>query len=338
MSRFTAPVRVSIDLTYVCDLRCIHCRTNTGEVPAHILRQMMSVPTIVQLVRDLDSLGTFEITFTGGEPTIHPDFWTIVEAATGLRYASITLITNGVSLTTEKMRRLFELGIHSIRVSVDGTREVFARVRKRDVFDRVMENCLFLQEHAPNFKVLTTVMTENFDDVFELVQYLWRAGIKRQDLILVRSHGRGFRNGLTLSREQVYEVQRRTQEFQAAVHRSEFDLNLNAPYLSPEPEDRIVYDVVMYPYLAEDASLAISATGDVTMSRLYSPSPIGNVKQQTISEIWSTGQARLVEEKSRLDPDELREIFWGFDQGSSKSRSRYSALLDRQIFEGYEVQ
>ncbi|MFF9819386.1 hypothetical protein [Streptomyces sp. NPDC014006] len=41
MSGYRAPVRASVDVTYACDLRCIHCRTNTGEIPVHIRRRML---------------------------------------------------------------------------------------------------------------------------------------------------------------------------------------------------------------------------------------------------------------------------------------------------------
>jgi MoaA/NifB/PqqE/SkfB family radical SAM enzyme len=333
---FTAPVRVSLDLTYVCDLRCIHCRTNTGEIPGHILRRMMSVERIRSLIRELDELQAFEITFTGGEPTLHPHFYEIAAAGRELRYASITLITNAAAHTRAQLDRILDSGIRSIRVSIDGTRDVFLAVRKKDVFDKVVENAKYLRDRVPNFKLLTTVMTTNLDNVFELVDYLRAEGFKRMDLILVRAHGRGGRNHLTLDEEQVAQVQRRFVAFQSSVHRRDFDLAFNAPYVGDEVESGPVYDVVMYPYLVKDASIAISATGDVTMSRLYSPAPIGNVKQESIAEIWHRGQTALADEAESFSNDKLRDIFWNFSSGEAED-PELSALLDRQIFEDAET-
>jgi MoaA/NifB/PqqE/SkfB family radical SAM enzyme len=337
MPRISAPVRVSIDLTYICDLRCIHCRTNTGEVPFRILKHMMSVDTIIQTVRDLDEMKTFEITFTGGEPTIHPQFWDIVEGIGKLKFASITLITNAATLTTERVDRLAAAGIQSVRVSVDGTRAKFREIRKKDLFERVVQNIGLLRKRIPNLKILTTVMTANFDNVFDLAEFAVEAGFRRQDLILVRAHGRGGRNGLTLSEGQVRETERRTLEFQARIHPDVLDLNLNAPYLSPDPPERMMWDVVMYPYLVKDASLAISATGDVTMSRLYSPKPIGNVKFDRIGRVWETAQDDLATESEQFDIDRLREIFWNFQADESAEATELFPLLDRQIFDGAEV-
>lgn len=337
MSRISAPVRVSIDLTYVCDLRCIHCRTNTGEVPVRILKQMMSVDTIIRTVHDLDAMKTFEITFTGGEPTLHPQFWRIIEDVRGLRFASITLITNAVSLTAEAVDRLAAAGIQSVRVSIDGTRGKFLEIRKKDVFEKVVQNVRLLRKRISNLKILTTVMTTNVDNVFELADLLAAEGFERQDLILIRAHGRGGRNRLTLSEVEVGEVERRTAEYQSRVHPGILDLNLNAPYLSPDLQGRMMWDVVMYPYLAKDASLAISATGDVTMSRLYSPKPIGNVKFDRIGQIWEAAQDDLATESKQFDADCLREIFWNFQDAKPLEEPQLFALLDRQIFEHAEV-
>jgi MoaA/NifB/PqqE/SkfB family radical SAM enzyme len=332
---FSAPVRVSLDLTYICDLRCIHCRTNTGEIPQHILRLMMTPERIIHLLHELDEMKVFEITFTGGEPTLHPKFWEIAAAARELRYASVTLITNAAAHSFEELDRIVDSGIRSIRVSVDGTAEVFRKIRKKDVFHRVMENARYLQRRVPNFKILTTVMTENLDDTFDLVNHLRDEGFRRMDLILVRAHGRGGRNGLTLSEEQVLDVERQVREFQARVHQADFDLAFNAPYLHGEEESGPVYDVVMYPYLVKDASLAISATGDVTMSRLYSPEPIGNVKTESLADIWTRGQSQLSEEADSFPADKLRDIFWSFDR--QEKAPSLSSLLDRQIFEDAET-
>jgi hypothetical protein len=99
----------------------------------------------------------------------------------------------------------------------------------------------------------------------------------------------------------------------------------------------MMWDVVMYPYLAKDASLAVSATGDVTMSRLYSPEPIGNVKLDRISHIWEAAQDRLATESEQFGADELREIFWNFGQAEATEETPLFALLDRQIFGDAEV-
>ena len=333
MSQISAPVRVSIDVTYACDLRCIHCRTNTGEIPVHIRKAMLSIEQLEELILALDRMRVFEITLTGGEPTMRKGFWRLLELVPQLENATLTVITNAVNLRKSQKEALFNSGLKSLRVSIDGTRDVFAKVRLVDAFDRVIENCRLFQEKIENFKVLTTVMTTNYHDVWPLVNELRMAGIRRQDLILVRAHGRGARNGLVLSEEQAMELYREVKDFRDSVSPFEYDLNLNAPYLVNEGRISPIQDVVMFPYIFPDASLAISATGDVTMSRLYSPTPIGQCKTTSIEKIWAVSREALSAEAERNEVESLRKVFWSFDEPPTRS----DALLDRQVFEGYEI-
>ncbi|WP_432570113.1 radical SAM protein [Kineococcus sp. SYSU DK005] len=338
MSGFSAPVRASVDVTYACDLRCIHCRTNTGEIPLHIRRAMLSIEQLKQVMIDLDRMGAFEITLTGGEPTMRKGFWQLIDVVKDLRHSTVTLITNAANLDRRQLDRIVDSGITSIRVSMDGTRETFKAVRLVDSFDAVVDNARYLRDRVDSLKVLTTVMKTNQDNVFELVEYLRSDGFRRQDLIVVRAHGRGGRNRLLLTEQETLDMHRKVQEFKKSVAPTEFDLNLNAPYLVPGEAYEPVQDIVMFPYLVRDSSIAVSATGDVTMSRLYSPHPLGNVKDASVAHIWSSGQQQLQEEQAAFSEEELRHIFWNFAEGESEAAQPvFTSLLDRQIFEGYEV-
>ncbi|MFW9244391.1 radical SAM/SPASM domain-containing protein [Corynebacterium striatum] len=336
---FSAPVRASIDVTYACDLRCIHCRTNTGEIPLAIRRKMLSIEQLKTVIRDLDKMKTFEITLTGGEPTMRKGFWDLLKIVPDLSFSETTLITNAATHDMSLLDRIIDGGINSVRVSIDGTRSTFKDVRLVDKYDKVLENSIYLQKHVRSFKVLTTVMRTNLHNIFELVDDLRIAGIKRQDLILVRAHGRGARNNLLLTEAQTMKLHNKVQQFKAQVPKEVYDLNLNAPYLDPTVKPDVVQDVVLYPYLKQNTSIAISATGDVTMSRLYSSSPIGNVKDESIIDIWERGQKQLDEEIQSHTQDELRDVFWDFAaaEGKRSEPIPLTALLDRQIFEGVEV-
>jgi MoaA/NifB/PqqE/SkfB family radical SAM enzyme len=333
--RYSAPVRASLDITYACDLRCIHCRTNTGEIPIEIRRAMLSNDQLASVIRQLDEMRVFEITLTGGEPTMRKAFWDLLPTLGKLEYSTVTLITNAYALTPEKMDRIVDAGIDSVRVSIDGTREVFEAVRKVDALDIVLENAGYLRERVTSMKVLTTAMKTNYHDLFDLVELLRREGFRRQDLILVRAHGRGGRNRLLLDEDEATDLMRRVQDFRARVRPEEYDLNLNAPFLIPDEAPAGPEDVVLYPYTHKNSSVAISATGDVTMNRLFSPVPVGNVKSRALREIWYAGQDQLEAEAAEFDDDKLRDIFWSFnDDGPTKLTS----LLDRQIFENAPVE
>jgi MoaA/NifB/PqqE/SkfB family radical SAM enzyme len=303
----------------------------------HIRRAMLSVEQLKQVMVDLDRMGTFEITLTGGEPSMRKGFWSLIDVVPTLKHASVTLITNAANLRKDQMDRIVDSGIRSIRVSMDGTRETFEQVRLVDAFDTVVENSVYLRDRVDSFKVLTTVMKTNLHNVLDLTAFLRAHGFTRQDQILVRAHGRGGRNRLLLTEQETMDLYARVRDFRLVVSPSEFDLNLNAPYLVPGEPISPVQDVVMFPYVFRDSSVAVSATGDVTMSRLYSPAPLGNTKDLSFEEIWRLGQEQLVEEQEAFDEAELRRIFWDFAGAEKAELPVFTSLLDRQIFEGYAV-
>ncbi len=75
------------------------------------------------------------LSFSGGEPTLHPQFFEMVEYVCG-RNAQLKIETNGHGLSLEKARRLKRLGVKAVQVSLDGaSRETFNRMRVRGDFD-----------------------------------------------------------------------------------------------------------------------------------------------------------------------------------------------------------
>lgn len=123
-SRPGAPV-VVWHLTPRCDLRCRHCYAATED------RGELTPQEERRLLDELAALGVPVLLLSGGEPLLHPRFWTILDEARrrGLRVA---LSTNGVHIDGETARRLGDAGIVYAGVSIDGderTSDAFRGVR-----------------------------------------------------------------------------------------------------------------------------------------------------------------------------------------------------------------
>lgn len=74
MTKSMTPYSATIELTDVCNLRCIHCYRGRPQ------QSYWNVVTMQQLLRQLQEMGTMHITITGGEPFTHPDFVKILES------------------------------------------------------------------------------------------------------------------------------------------------------------------------------------------------------------------------------------------------------------------
>lgn len=119
-------------LTRHCNLRCPHCiRDDVTEVRA------LPVPLILRIVDEAKELfGSVVCSFTGGEPTIHPEWDLLIDslAARGVQYK---FVTNGWH-----MRRIMpSIDRHppaGVRVSLSGaTEDIHDEERGRGSFRRV---------------------------------------------------------------------------------------------------------------------------------------------------------------------------------------------------------
>ncbi|MGA2265260.1 MAG: tetraether lipid synthase Tes [Phycisphaerae bacterium] len=113
-----------IDLTNRCDMRCPICFANAGagrpvSQPPYeeIIRQL-------RVLRDLKPLPSTAIQFTGGEPTVHPDFLRIVSAARDMGFSHIQIATNGLRIADRRFaRQAAEAGLHTLYLQFDGVGE-----------------------------------------------------------------------------------------------------------------------------------------------------------------------------------------------------------------------
>ena len=103
-----------VELTYACNLKCIHCYN-----PKNISNVQINFNKMKQIIDDARELGCFNITFSGGECTLDKDFIEIVEYARKKRM-SVQIFTNGQTLydKPELLNRLIKSYPCSIGLSL----------------------------------------------------------------------------------------------------------------------------------------------------------------------------------------------------------------------------
>src|SRR5262249_18621 len=88
-------------------------------------------------LRKLKSLGTFGISLTGGEPTLHPQLPDLIRKCRQLGFFRTGMISNGLLLRRELIEALNEAGLQEMQISIDGveandaTQKVLANLKKR---------------------------------------------------------------------------------------------------------------------------------------------------------------------------------------------------------------
>jgi radical SAM protein with 4Fe4S-binding SPASM domain len=120
------PRYVVWELTLQCDQPCTHCGSRAGERRPSEL----STEEALQVVSQLAALGCFECALIGGEAYLHAGFLDIVRALdqAGIR---ATMTTGGRGITEALARGMFEAGLNTVSVSLDGLEATHDLMRAR---------------------------------------------------------------------------------------------------------------------------------------------------------------------------------------------------------------
>jgi hypothetical protein len=120
----SSPCLAQIDLTNRCNLRCPICFANAGVTGVVHEPDAEEVLRQLKVLRDLRPTPATAVQFTGGEPTLHPDFLRILSAARDMGFSHIQAATNGVRLADEAFaRRAAGAGLHTLYLQFDGVGE-----------------------------------------------------------------------------------------------------------------------------------------------------------------------------------------------------------------------
>jgi mycofactocin biosynthetic radical S-adenosylmethionine protein MftC len=182
-----APICLTWELTYACNLACVHCLSSSGKRDPRELstRQCMGI------IDELERMQVFYVNIGGGEPTVRPDFWELVDYATA-HHVGVKFSTNGVRITPEIAARLAASDYVDVQISLDGaTAEVNDAVRGVGSFAmavRALEN--LAEAGFTEAKISVVVTRHNVDQLDEFAALASRYGATLR-ITRLRPSGRG---------------------------------------------------------------------------------------------------------------------------------------------------
>jgi mycofactocin biosynthetic radical S-adenosylmethionine protein MftC len=192
-----APICLTWELTYACNLACRHCLSSSGRRdPAEL-----TTAEAKAVIDELERMQVFYVNIGGGEPTIRPDFWELVDYATA-HHVGVKFSTNGVRITPEVAAKLAagargfggvpQSGYVDVQISIDGaTAEVNDAVRGEGSFAvavRAMENLAAAGFRGFKLSVVCTRHNIPQLDAFKAIADRYGAQLR---LTRLRPSGRG---------------------------------------------------------------------------------------------------------------------------------------------------
>ncbi len=182
-----APICLTWELTYACNLECAHCLSSSGRRDPREL----STEQCKAVIDELQRMQVFYVNIGGGEPTIRPDFWELLQYAVD-HQVGVKFSTNGVRLTPERAAFLASTDYVDVQISLDGaTAEVNDYVRGPGSYDTAIRALQNLQDAGFDDAKISVVCTrQNIGqlDAFKAIADRFGATLR---LTRLRPSGRG---------------------------------------------------------------------------------------------------------------------------------------------------
>jgi mycofactocin radical SAM maturase len=182
-----APICLTWELTYACNLSCAHCLSSSGRRDPDEL----GTAECRALIDEFERMQVFYVNVGGGEPTVRPDFWELVDYATA-HHVGVKFSTNGIKITDEVARWLAASDYVDVQISLDGaTEDVNDKLRGHGSYRtavRAMERLAAVG--FTGFKVSVVVTRDNAGqlDAFQAIADRYDAQLR---LTRLRPSGRG---------------------------------------------------------------------------------------------------------------------------------------------------
>ena len=165
-----------IDVTNKCTLRCLHCFNSSGGLKNQRMDEM-SDEELERMAYDVIDCRPVSICMCGGEPLLRKESIYKIANYSKNTCVDVNMVTNGELMTKEIAKKLWQSGISSIQVSLDGsTEEVVDWLRnKKGAYKNAINAIKYLddtrQELGINRKISVSFIPhkKNFEQLEEVI-------------------------------------------------------------------------------------------------------------------------------------------------------------------------
>jgi MoaA/NifB/PqqE/SkfB family radical SAM enzyme len=167
---FTSYERMDIALSEYCNLTCQMCRR-----PSEAL--FMDEALCKKAITEAAEIGIGTISFSGGEPFVHPAILRLLEHAFTLG-VKIQMVSNGTLIKRDKLEFLEQLDC--LTISVDGTEDAHDFIRQRKgTWARTMKTIGWLAESKIQWGTNTVMQRDNAHVLYDSFKHIQSIGKHR---------------------------------------------------------------------------------------------------------------------------------------------------------------
>lgn len=277
-------------LTEKCNLACKHCYQDGRS------SDELSFPEIKKVIVETSDMitswsETYHVDFsrsmniTGGEPFLRKDLFDVLGEVKRHGFDTYVL-TNGILATRKHARALVDLGVSGVQVSIEGCEEVHDEIRGRGSFAAAVAGIEHLIDAGLTVTLNVTLSSLNASSLTKVIACGTHVGARRIGFSRLVPSGKGS----SLLSEML--PPQHVKELYTSLFALEFkglEVVTGDPVASQmnARADGDAGNVAISGCAAGVSGLTIQPDGSVTPCRRM-PIPIGNVRRDSLREIWST--------------------------------------------------
>ncbi len=288
------------NVTGRCNLHCRHCYSGSRNRP---YPDELSTDEAKAMLRDLADFGSPVVLFSGGEPLMRPDLLELIAAARQLGMRAV-LSTNATLLDAAAARRLADVGLSYIGISLDGPRDIHDRFRGASgSFDAAMAGLEHAETAGIKVGLRCTISRGNAAEIPELFRLVEERRIPRICFYHLVYSGRGssLREedlSLTETRRTVDQIIDLTADLHRRGHPAEVltvdnhadGVHLYRRLLQEDPQRAAAVYELLRMNGGNSSGVGIASVGwdgEIYADQFWRHRSFGNVRERPFSSVWT---------------------------------------------------
>lgn len=177
--------RIRFLVTSDCNINCYYCH-NEGQPKSNSYLTRNMFDYVLNILASNESI-VDSITFSGGEPLLHPSLEYFILSVVPFTQ-SITLITNGILLSKEKIRSLKKCGVKKIRIGIDSI--INKNTRPSNITSHLKLKFIDLIEvirsNSLNVELNVVISKYNFQEIRQIIRFCSKNSISAKFFELIK--------------------------------------------------------------------------------------------------------------------------------------------------------
>lgn len=275
----------SIDITYRCNLNCIHCYNSSGKIKN--FRKELTDDEVLKIIDDILNYNPRSICICGGETLLRKELLYKIGKKVRLRSpkTSLNMVTNGFLMTDEIADNLKKSGYYMVQISLDGySSQTHNWIRQNDLaYEKAINAIKILTKRNFYVGVACAPSKKNIDEFEKIIQLCYELGVNifrvQPMMVLGRAH---FIEEYLLDDFEYFELVEKLDKMKEKyLHKINIEWGDPIQHLEG-------YKIEKY----NMNFLTINAFGDI-LGSVYLPIDFGNLKDNNLEQYFKAGLNKI---------------------------------------------